>query len=115
MSPELKSNLLLSGLAAVVITFIFYFWSRKDTERPTVRTHVKVLISSFGVNFLLFYALHKKMIPSSVTGCPAMSGGAISPPAPWSPVGSTVSNSCLGTQADPNDPTKVDMNSSFIW
>jgi hypothetical protein len=76
MSPDLKSNLILSGISAVVITTIFYLWSKRDTERPTVRTHAKVLVASFGVNFCLLYALNKKMVPGSLSG-----GGNIS--APW--------------------------------
>ena len=72
MSPELKSNLLLSGISSIIITAVFYFWSKGDKERPTVKTHAKVLVSSFGVNFCLFYALHKKMVPPSLGGCPAV-------------------------------------------
>tara|TARA_B100001758_G_C18071972_1_gene433708 strand:- start:215 stop:574 length:360 start_codon:yes stop_codon:yes gene_type:complete len=76
MSPDLKSNLILSGISAVVITAVFYLWSKRDPERPTVRTHAKVLVTSFGVNFCLLYALNKKMVPGSLSG-----GGNIS--APW--------------------------------
>jgi hypothetical protein len=83
MGPELKSNIILSGLSAIIITSVFYFWSRKDKEKPNMKTHVKVLISCFGVNFLLFYALHKKMVPGCLTGCPVMSGGAKAKSAPW--------------------------------
>lgn len=109
MSPELKSNLLLSGVSAVVITFVFYFWSRGDKEPPTVKTHAKLLVSSFGVNFLLFYALNKKMIPASITGCPIMAGGSTS--APWSAPAKVGSASAPQTIA--NNPAKftaVDLN-----
>jgi hypothetical protein len=107
MSPELKSNLLLSGASAVIILAVFYFWSRGDKERPTVKTYSKILITSFVINFSLFYALHNKLIPASVAGCPALSNGSSKKGgAPWK------ENSISGTQMVPNPAkfTAVDLN-----
>jgi hypothetical protein len=113
MGPELKSNILLSGVSAVLLTTVFYFWSRGDKERPTVKTHAKVLITGFGVNFLLFYALHKKMIPTSLSGCPAMSGkgGGSAASAPWGGAvtnsgSSSSSSSLVGSQSIAPNPAK---------
>lgn len=112
MGPELKSNVLLSGASAVLITAVFYFWSRGDKDRPTVKTHAKVLVTAFGANFLLFYAIHKNMLPASLSGCPAMIGGA-SKSAPW---GGAVTNSAPSSVESPSmapNPAKflaVDLN-----
>lgn len=117
MSPELKSNLLLSGISSVIITAVFYFWSKGDPQRPTVKTHAKVLVSSFGVNFCLFYALHKKMVPPSLGGCPATcgktSGGGSVSSAPWSQMGGGASSAQVVQPSVAPNPAKftaVDLN-----
>ena len=118
MSPELKSNLLLSGISSVIITAVFYFWSKGDKERPTVKTHAKVLVSSFGVNFCLFYALHKKIVPPSLGGCPAVcsrgGGSAVKAGggsrAPWSNNGAVTQTSSQIVAPNPAKFTAVDLN-----
>lgn len=115
MGPELKSNVLLSGVSAVLITAVFYFWSRGDKDRPTVKTHAKVLVTAFGANFLLFYAIHKKMLPTSLSGCPAMigkGGGSVSS-APWGAAVTNSAPSSVGSQSMAPNPAKftaVDLN-----
>ena len=113
MGPELKSNVLLSGASAVLITAVFYFWSRGDKDRPTVKTHAKVLVTAFGANFLLFYAIHKNMLPASLSGCPAMIRGGASNPAPWGGVVTNSAPSSVGSQSMAPNPAKftaVDLN-----